>query len=379
MKNKISIIILLFTIAIPQIVFASWWNPFFVVYSKWFNSRSPQIQITTEVKTAPTSTIFYVKSNNTRVRLCPSVECKIMGYYNQGNTFTLTSNTHDSLPEWIVFNFANNSSGTSTGYIHKSTLSDKPIEKTKPQADSFTPYKTEPQKIPTPNTNSDWMPLINLCHGKYYPSCSVGQKFYCPAGLLGDGYCVALVQQQINTQTDQSNTILCNGKNWSKCLAEQDFICPATGDAYCQYPLQQPSQQQVQTKISIPIEDIAKITELKALENQYKILQAQTDALSAEEASLPCMSFVTGEMASRCNKLNIQMMDIANQQSIIVSKEALLEGIYLPPPIVTTPTSGSTSGSMQCYWYGMDWICSGPGGTGTNIKCYWYGSIWYCN
>ncbi|GEM_PF-6357163 len=41
-----------------------------------------------------------------------------------------------------------------------------------------------------------------------------------------------------------SNTTFCNGANWNKCPDGQDFVCPAIGNAYCQYPPSQSSQQQ---------------------------------------------------------------------------------------------------------------------------------------
>lgn len=427
MKNKISILILLLAIAIPQVVSASWWNPF-----SWFKNKSPQIQTITEVKTTPTSTTLYVKSDNTRIRICASIGCDILGYYSQNSKVIVSAGyTLDTLSEWVELNFPDGKQG----YVHKSTLSDKLIEKTEPQTNGFVPYKPEPKNsLEKSNKNSFWdnteLPndqidpnskLCNgeywdpcsgsqifvcptsgdpvcmasdskLCNGKYYSPCSVGNTFTCP--VSGDAYCLTPIQQQKNTQIVPPNTTLCNGINWSKCPVGQDFVCPATGDAYCQRPPMQsmpPASQQTQTQIST--EDTAKANEIKSLKAQLVELQTQAKTIEAErnqgvtniQDQPIAMSFITGQSAALERQINAKLQTNAAQQSAIITKIATLEGISLPPPLITTssqtisPTYVNTGGNIQCSWFNDIWRCSSSSGTGTNTNCSWFGDIWKCS
>jgi len=125
MKNKALALALLLVIFAPHVVSAAWWNPF-----SWFLKESTSSQNTASTNVSnqaiEQTTTFYFKTDNVRVRACPSTSCNIMGYFKTNDWVKVSESVGtnlESLPEWIEINIPD----TGIGYVSKSLLSSKPI------------------------------------------------------------------------------------------------------------------------------------------------------------------------------------------------------------------------------------------------------------
>jgi hypothetical protein len=232
-------------------------------------------------------------------------------------------------------------------------------------------------------------PNAKTCKGKTY-SCSAGQSLYCPAGLLGgEGYCandapqstpakaviattsvITQVASQPTTPHTYIQVMTCGGKYWSVCPAGKIFACPANGNAYCALPLQPQIQSSIpvtppttthvtqptpaSTQTSQPTPDPTKVAELEDLADQLKTLQAQWDSLNEQHKALPCLSFITGDMASKCNSLSIQMTDISNQESTIIREEGILQKHLHCASYRNVPNVRQCAVSLERRWNGLE-------------------------
>ncbi len=180
--KKIVILTLAITLMIPNIVFASWWNPL-----TWFaKQNTPQlvpvsqseVVITTtttdgrlkkKVEKPSDTTRFYIKYENSRLRSCPSIECDILGNYALNQTVDISNVTSlKDVDEWTSIT----TEGGLHGFFNKSVLSEAPVELSKhtltPKRDQVeiqnsTLIKTQTE-ISQSNTSEDVSKYKNELH-----------------------------------------------------------------------------------------------------------------------------------------------------------------------------------------------------------------------
>lgn len=119
----------------PLILNAAWWNPF-----SWgiFNRDKVMLERIMQNKSnneghyglspvvATTTSRFYVKYDNSRVRECPSTDCKVLGYFKRNDWFEFEGNVDlNDLANWIEIH---PKSGQKDGYLNKTVLSETPVE-----------------------------------------------------------------------------------------------------------------------------------------------------------------------------------------------------------------------------------------------------------
>jgi len=121
MKKTLLILVAIILI-VPNITFASWWNPL-----SWFEKKASPVPtlVANEVIRGEGFTIFYINTHGSRIRSCASVDCDVLAHFGLNTEIEVDSDmSYDNLPTWLEITFDDNKQG----YIHKSTLSQEPIQ-----------------------------------------------------------------------------------------------------------------------------------------------------------------------------------------------------------------------------------------------------------
>jgi len=134
--KKLTILLIVGVLVVPNVVFGAWWNPF--TWSIFNNPSESKIEQTREDQ-LPDKTLqeevdsgdvytFYLQAH-TNVRSCPSLGCQILKVEPKNNTilFSKRSGYTDTskLPEWISFSWRENGIEKS-GYVYSALLDNKP-------------------------------------------------------------------------------------------------------------------------------------------------------------------------------------------------------------------------------------------------------------
>lgn len=330
-------------------------------------TKNPETQVTISeepIDEGIESATYYIKSNKANVRPCKnteSSECAPVGQYDQNTELKLNYLSVEDMPEWVAVDWRGYDA-----YINKIVLNDEPIVVHAKEAISNTPPTSELKIVPSTwdELNKDACAKTSGCVWNDPSSGSSVSTDFVPLKNL--------VEQEPQTSTRE--TIYCNGINWNKCPAGQDFVCPTTGGAYCQSPISQVSQQQVQTQQTT--QDPDKEKELDSLDEEYNALDEEYNLLVAKKDTMNCFAFLTGEAYSKCSQISIDIGVISDKQQAVLEKQAVLLGIYVAPPLTT---------NIRCSWIngGSEWSCSSDSGSGTggNTQCSWIsgGTVWNCN
>lgn len=167
LKNKVLIIIVL-GFLIPQVTFASWWNPF-----SWFTQEPKQ-----EIKQATTTATFQINDLPTIPKPSTNTKSKKTSIVDQSSNFIkeISQPKQDKVVQPSTFTTADGSVVDSNGNI----LS-----------------KSQQSVVQTPIANS------TLCNGIYYSTCSIGNDLVCPTNG-GKAYCQISQQQE---QTNKAQTL----------------------------------------------------------------------------------------------------------------------------------------------------------------------------
>lgn len=141
--KKMAFMFTLLALVIPQLTFASWWNPL-----SWFSTKSTQESISTQESQTinyttsavdgrsenkilesknnnPQTSKFYIKYDNSRLRSCASTTgCDVLGYYEVNQEISISGiKTFSDLAEWVPITTTDGVSG----FLNKSVLSEKPV------------------------------------------------------------------------------------------------------------------------------------------------------------------------------------------------------------------------------------------------------------
>ena len=279
--------------------------------------------------------------------------------------------------------------------------------------------KALPPPVPVINTPP---PNTTLCNGTNWTRCPVGQDFVCPAN--GNAYCL-IPQQPFKTSDSIPRTetwedkeardfLYADQRGWtsltstnasgekryyrkegsqwvrksSEYEAQQSYYAD-TNNTQLQKVVDFLESENAKKQAQQLTQDLAKTSEIKSLELQLVDLEEQAKKLNAElfgaknqiDSQPIALSFISGQKVAEEKAVALKLQVNSIQQQAIIRKLALLEGIYLPPPIVTTPTSPS----VQCFWSdgGTVWNCSSNSvgtQTGTYTRCFWSngGTMWNC-
>lgn len=156
--------LLLVTVLLPQVAFASWWNPL-----SWSHKQIPPV---TTISAQFTQFYTYYTVSNAQVRECESTDCRVLRTLLEGTEieFKVESGYSDinKMPEWVGYAFIEDGLEKS-GYVNKYLLTKGyvalKLQKSEANAASITPriegYWT-PALAPQPNlSNDDYYTNVN--------------------------------------------------------------------------------------------------------------------------------------------------------------------------------------------------------------------------
>jgi hypothetical protein len=125
--KKLLPLVFVFSLVIPQVTYAAWWNPI-----SWSIFHRDNIKISTDellkmyspkATTTSKMTKFYIKYDNSRVRTCASANCSVLGYYKKNDFINLDGQLSlKDLNEWVEVGEVPGK----IGYLNKSVLSETP-------------------------------------------------------------------------------------------------------------------------------------------------------------------------------------------------------------------------------------------------------------
>jgi hypothetical protein len=271
MKKNINYIfgsLLLIIILIPQITFASWWNPF-----SWF-TKQPQAEQTTPatnkpiiIKTDTTTPITTPKSATSSAKKITKTDNQLcVEQFGLHNYSTGVKNANGGLTCQCENNY------TWTG---KQCI--------------LTPPKT----IPTPVTQNP--PTLNTAVSQQQ-NTNISPPLPTPAGTL------------------------CNGKYYSSCSTGNDFICPSSGgEAFCQ-----PSQGQklavLQAQLQMYQNELVPVdAEIQKYQNQYNQQCSNTSGIWTSRA-LGEQGQENILQASQCASLSQALLSATQQKTPILNQ-----------------------------------------------------------
>jgi len=73
------------------------------------------------------NTTFYVKVNVANIRQCAAMTCKVIDSFPLGSDMQLPYASLADAPEWVEVTYLGDDDRTITGFISKTTLTDKPL------------------------------------------------------------------------------------------------------------------------------------------------------------------------------------------------------------------------------------------------------------
>ncbi len=235
-----------FILLIPQVTFASWWNPFtWNIFGGTVKTQVQQIGVaTTTVKIAnqdfatSTKKISNVNKNHQFTKKTSNFVIA-----------TTTTNSNISTTTVAASSISIETNSTSTIQTQSNTQSTTTIAEVQNtvlcNGSNYSPVCPTGQHFFCPTNGSTAQCLTadaNYCNGTGWNACPSGQIFSCSST---GGVCSA-----------PSNSTLCNGTYWTNCPYGQNFVCPISGNAFCQtpqQPIQKTSIQNVQTIITPPV------------------------------------------------------------------------------------------------------------------------------
>lgn len=256
-KNRwVSVILisgLLGILIVPQVAFASWWNPFTwgsaiweMISSEPSEAKDQKSVQKENVENLPPMPPVVIKPNSRAVVVPPVTQSKQQ----------VTNPPVATVETWQELEAKDFVSADVKGWTTQ-IITNASGEKRY--------YRKEGTQWVRVNSEADFS--TTLCNGVYWNACSTGQNFVCPA--TGKAYCQPPQQQ---TPPAQSGT-LCNGTYYSSCSTGSDLVCPSRGGgAYCQPKYQAPSPQ-----VQPPAQDQAKIAQTQALLQEYNNKVAALD------------------------------------------------------------------------------------------------------
>ena len=126
-------------------------NPISTPTTSSENTTSTTSSVT--ASSQPTSRVFYVQADNTRVHDCASLSCKVLGYYSANESVTLSYGSLADLPEWVQFTFPDSNGNTLTGYLKSTTLGENQVDTKQIEIDALknkveTLQNNKPETIP---------------------------------------------------------------------------------------------------------------------------------------------------------------------------------------------------------------------------------------
>ena len=268
-KRQGALIVLVIGIFIlPQIAFASWWNPFSWDIFSFFHdsptrertvaSSTPPEAATTPITSseimdtslASSDPATYKSSDATltkpaAIRKCPSVSCEAMRYYSEtARVHVVGENTN-----WYQIESWDDNGSKLRGWMIKQAFQTTKVAspQTRTPGDANAPQK-QPPVLPNPSlaqtTVTSWVDLEN----KYFAEDKTkGWTSLTLTNELGEKHYYRLengvyMQKATPEETQQpfipappANTTLCNGTYYSSCSVGSDLVCPSNGEsAYCQ-------------------------------------------------------------------------------------------------------------------------------------------------
>jgi hypothetical protein len=188
--KKILLSVFVLSILVPNLVFASWWNPF-----SWFTKQpkseqtnpinNKPIMVSTDT-TTPTTTPKQTANSSKKITKTDTQIC----VEKYGAHTYATKNKNDGVDCLCENNYDWN--GKKCILIPpKTTLT--PVTQTPPTSNTaVSQQQTTNIQLPPPT------PIGTLCNGKYYSSCSTGNDFICPSSG-GVAFCQPSQSQKLAT------------------------------------------------------------------------------------------------------------------------------------------------------------------------------------
>ena len=230
MRKSLYTAIFLVTI-LPQIAFASWWNPFsWGIFQSVFHSKKETIVIAPEVSsTKSTEVPFQAMASSSSSSTAPIVEesavtlCNGQYYQKCPSGQLLVCPTDSKIDAYCSVPKAPQTRTTQTSEavpkpVASPSTVDLKAQKLLQAENDKLKAENEAAKLKQAEADKGF-----LCGGKYFQiSCSSGQKLQCQS--TGEAVCVS------------DSDVLCNGKYWKQCPVGQIFMCPSSGNASCSAP-----------------------------------------------------------------------------------------------------------------------------------------------
>ena len=315
---KFVLTLLFVSLILPNLAFASWWNPFSwsifhkAVKTEVVNVKTPTVTpdidaiIKAKVDAQVKATLEAKANNDAKIAQQKADE--------QTKIKNLPTKTDDQICE--------ESFGSNSVYTGQKN-------NTSPICDCKTNYvfNKENTSCITHNescaeswTNSGWDGTFTN-DGKYNCSCVTGYEWNNDRTLC----------QIKQTQIQQQSGTLCNGKYWNACPTGQNLICPQSGNAYCQDPQLEQQKNDAINKLE---------SQLQSYQNNITQLNNQITQLDSCISSPPTsLNFQQGQAGllqqmnlDKCNanvqaasSLQLEIGSIQQAESLIQQRINLLK------------------------------------------------------
>ena len=128
-------------------------------------ATTSSLQLATPAATTTATTtvrLFYVQSDNTRIRDCAALTCNIIGYYSANTPVALPYNSTSELPEWVQVTLPGSQGNLVPAYLKATTLGTTQVATSAPSVrnPARVPATVGKSSLDLPTLVKEWTPRV---------------------------------------------------------------------------------------------------------------------------------------------------------------------------------------------------------------------------